>query len=125
MRGAEVRLPLPKCLGGQVLRKETLRQTLKATMTVGLPTHQHWSATARLPVLCSRCHNEEVARRSGLTFTHIAFQPMELADANGARHRFHFVLRLLGMMLSRSKAEDGKATNSRCMAPRTPISLIS
>lgn len=50
--------------------------------------------------LCSRCYNEEVTRRSGVRFTHIAFQPLELPDANGDRHRFHFLLRHLGTMLS-------------------------
>ncbi len=55
--------------------------------------------------LCSRCYNEEIARRSGLTFTHIAFLPMELPDANRATHRFHFVLRLLGTRLSLEAVE--------------------
>lgn len=50
--------------------------------------------------LCSRCFNEEVARQSGLPFDHIAFQPVELSDARGERHRFHFVLRHLGTMLT-------------------------
>lgn len=50
--------------------------------------------------LCSRCFNEEVARQIGLEFDHIAFQPVELSDARGERHRFHFVLRHLGTMLT-------------------------
>lgn len=55
--------------------------------------------------LCSRCYNEEVARLGGLTFTHVAFQPLELPDAHGTGHRFHFVLRLLGTMLSLEAVE--------------------
>ena len=55
--------------------------------------------------LCSRCYNEEIARLSGMTFNHIAFQPIELSDASGATHRFHFVLRHLGSMLSLAALE--------------------
>ncbi|WP_176599265.1 MULTISPECIES: DUF7713 domain-containing protein [Sphingobium] len=50
--------------------------------------------------LCSRCYNEEVARRSGVRFSHVGFQPMELPDANGDSHWFHFVLRHLGTTLT-------------------------
>lgn len=50
--------------------------------------------------LCSRCYNEEVTRRGGLRFHHIAFRPIELSDASGAWHRFHFVLRHLSTRLS-------------------------
>ena len=50
--------------------------------------------------LCSRCFNEEVARRSGLDFAHVSFQPVEIIDAAGVEHRFHFKLRLLGDRVS-------------------------
>ena len=50
--------------------------------------------TGRLD-LCSRCFNEAVARRQGLDFEHVGFQPVDLTDAAGAEHRFHFRLRLL------------------------------
>lgn len=49
--------------------------------------------------LCSRCYNEEVARLGGLTFEHVAFEPVDLFDGRGRRHRFHFVLRHLGSMV--------------------------
>lgn len=55
--------------------------------------------------LCSRCHNMEVARNCGLEFDHIAFQPLDLTDVTGERHRFHFVLRHLGTMLSLTALE--------------------
>jgi hypothetical protein len=46
--------------------------------------------------LCSRCFNEEVARRGELDFQHVQFEPQDMADAGGGVHRFHFRLRLLG-----------------------------
>ena len=46
--------------------------------------------------LCSRCFNAEVARRGDLDFEHVEFQPIDMADAGGVSHRFHFLLRLLG-----------------------------
>jgi hypothetical protein len=50
--------------------------------------------------LCSRCFNAEVARQGDLEFEHVEFQPIDMLDANGASHRFHFLLRLLGDRLS-------------------------
>ena len=46
--------------------------------------------------LCSRCFNEEVAKKGGLDFQHVQFEPQEMADAGGAMHRFHFRVHLLG-----------------------------
>lgn len=46
--------------------------------------------------LCSRCFNEEVARTGGLDFQHVQFDPIEMHDAAGERHEFHFRVRLLG-----------------------------
>jgi hypothetical protein len=46
--------------------------------------------------LCSRCFNEEVARRGELDFQHVQFEPQDMADAGGGVHRFHFRLHLLG-----------------------------
>ena len=61
--------------------------------------------------LCSRCYNEEVARLGGLKFDHVAFEPIDLFDGRGRKHRFHFVLRHLGSMLAlaaiEGKAKDG------------------
>lgn len=50
--------------------------------------------------LCSRCFNEEVARAGGLDFEHIQFDPVEMTDASGLPHRFHFNLHLLGDRVS-------------------------
>jgi hypothetical protein len=50
--------------------------------------------------LCSRCYNEEVARARKLDFEHVSFEPTDMADAAGRRHRFHFLLRHLGVKLS-------------------------
>ena len=46
--------------------------------------------------LCGRCFNEEVARANGLDFQHVQFDPVEMLDAAGQRHEFHFRVRLLG-----------------------------
>ncbi len=46
--------------------------------------------------LCSRCFNEEVARRGQLKFEHVGFEPVNMPDAAGVKRRFHFLLRLLG-----------------------------
>jgi len=46
--------------------------------------------------LCNRCFNEEIARRGDLDFQHVEFQPLEMLDAGGQRHEFHFRVRLLG-----------------------------
>jgi len=46
--------------------------------------------------LCSRCFNEEIARTDGIDFQHVEFQPLEMSDAAGQRHEFHFRVRLLG-----------------------------
>jgi hypothetical protein len=50
--------------------------------------------------LCSRCYNEEVARLNELDFSHIAFEPVEMSDAAGTRHRLHFLVRHLGDRVS-------------------------
>ena len=50
--------------------------------------------------LCSRCFNEEVAERGDLDFQHVNFEPVEMADAAGKSHRFHFRLHLLGDRVS-------------------------
>ncbi len=46
--------------------------------------------------LCSRCFNEEIAAADGIKFQHVEFQPLEMLDATGQRHEFHFRVRLLG-----------------------------
>jgi hypothetical protein len=50
--------------------------------------------------LCNRCFNEEVARRDGIDFQHVEFDPIEMVDAAGQPHTFHFRLHLLGDQLS-------------------------
>ena len=46
--------------------------------------------------LCNRCFNEEIARSDGINFQHVEFQPLEMLDAAGQRHDFHFRVHLLG-----------------------------
>jgi hypothetical protein len=46
--------------------------------------------------LCNRCFNEEVARAGGIEFSHVQFEPLEMPDAAGIVHRFHFEVRLHG-----------------------------
>ncbi len=50
--------------------------------------------------LCNRCFNEEVARTGGIEFSHVQFEPIEIADTAGTAHRFHFEVHLLGDKVS-------------------------
>ena len=51
------------------------------------------NGTPRL--LCNACYNEEVAARAGIDFRHPEFSPIQLADAAGGIHTFHFATRLV------------------------------
>ena len=59
--------------------------------------------------LCSRCFNEEVARLGGLKFEHVQFESVEMMDAAGEPHRFHFSVRLNGehVALEAFELKDG------------------
>ena len=46
--------------------------------------------------LCNRCFNQEVAAAGEIDFSHVQFDPLEMPDAAGKTHRFHFEVRLLG-----------------------------
>jgi len=50
--------------------------------------------------LCNRCFNEEVAEKGEIDFSHVQFEPLDVPDAVGASHRFHFEVRLLGDKVS-------------------------
>ena len=59
--------------------------------------------------LCSRCFNEEVARLGGLEFERVQFESVEMVDAAGERHRFHFSVHLNGehVALEAFELKDG------------------
>ena len=46
--------------------------------------------------LCNRCFNVEVAAAGEIDFSHVQFEPLELADAAGKTRQFHFEVRLGG-----------------------------
>ena len=50
--------------------------------------------------LCNRCFNEEVAETGDIDFSHVQFEALEISDAAGTPHRFHFEVRLLGDKVS-------------------------
>ena len=50
--------------------------------------------------LCNRCFNEEVAAAGAIDFAHVQFEPLEMPDAAGETHRFHFEVHLLGDKVS-------------------------
>jgi hypothetical protein len=50
--------------------------------------------------LCNRCFNEEGAKTGEINFSHVEFEPLDVPDAAGAPHRFHFEVRLLGDKVS-------------------------
>jgi hypothetical protein len=73
--------------------------------------------------LCSRCFNEEVA--GDLDFEHVGFEPVDMADAHGASHRFHFRLhhlgdRVRGVRLHGSEAGSKSARSSIQQYSRAP-----
>jgi hypothetical protein len=50
--------------------------------------------------LCTRCLNAEMASALGLEdFENVRLHPVVMTDCAGARHEFHFRMRLLGSML--------------------------
>jgi hypothetical protein len=59
--------------------------------------HIAYSDNEKYKPYCVECSNGIMAERSGLKdFQTIPFQSMELTDANGVRHWFHFRTRLFG-----------------------------
>ena len=46
--------------------------------------------------LCNRCFNQEVAAAGEIDFSHVQFESLEMPDAAGKTHCFHFEVRLLG-----------------------------
>ena len=51
--------------------------------------------------LCTRCFNAEVASALGLEhFENVRLHPIGMTDCAGARHEFHFRMRLLGSILA-------------------------
>jgi hypothetical protein len=50
--------------------------------------------------LCNGCFNQEVAATGEIDFSHVQFDPLEIPDAAGQPHRFHFEVRLLGDRVS-------------------------
>jgi hypothetical protein len=60
--------------------------------------------------LCTRCYNEEVAKRCGLDgFENIRLEPIGIDDCVGDTHQFHFQTRLLGniVALDAFELQDG------------------
>jgi len=50
--------------------------------------------------LCNRCFNQAVATAGEIDFSHVQFEPLEMPDAAGEMHRFHFEVHLLGDRVS-------------------------
>jgi hypothetical protein len=55
--------------------------------------------------LCNRSFNQEVAAAGGIDFSHVQFEPLEVLDAAGQTHRFHFEVRLLGDQVALDASE--------------------
>jgi hypothetical protein len=73
--------------------------TCRATVA-GYDTIHYGSIETGYRDLCSRCFNTEMARSAQFEFQHVGFPPIEMPDASGALHRFHFRLHLLGDQIS-------------------------
>jgi hypothetical protein len=51
--------------------------------------------------LCGKCFNTEMASRAAIAgFEHVVFEPIELIDATGDPHVFHFRAHLLGSIVT-------------------------
>ena len=46
--------------------------------------------------LCNLCFNQEIGAAGEIDFSHVQFEPLEMPDAAGETHHFHFELRLRG-----------------------------
>src|ERR1035437_408186 len=52
-------------------------------------------------LLCTRCFNAEVVKRSGVDdFENIRLEPIGITDCDGETHQFHFQTRLLGNIVA-------------------------
>lgn len=60
--------------------------------------------------LCSRCFNKIQAEAGGFNFAHVRFDPLEMADADGVTHLFHFRMQLLanGCHLGAVEVKEGQ-----------------
>lgn len=67
-----------------------------ARAIAGFESVQYGSSEGGYRDLCNRCFNQEVAAAGGIDFSHVQFTPLDMADAAGNTHRFHFEVRLLG-----------------------------
>src|ERR1700736_5251679 len=80
----------------------------------GFDTIHFGSMEAGYRDLCSRCFNQEVAKLGGLNFEHVAFEPVDMRDAVGGAHWFHFRVHLLG----EKDAEFGLVINDSLVCRR-------
>jgi hypothetical protein len=62
----------------------------------GFESVQYGSIEGGYRDLCNRCFNQEVAAAGEIDFSHVQFESLEMPDAGGKTHRFHFEVRLLG-----------------------------
>jgi hypothetical protein len=71
----------------------------------------HGTTTSDYRPLCSRCYNRRVAGADAISFTHVRFDPVEMADADGGMHQFHFRTHLgpNACLLDAVEVKDGKA----------------
>ena len=74
----------------------TLRCETCARRVAGFESVHYGSMGSGYRDLCNRCFNEEVARVGRIEFSHVQFEPLDMSDAAGVVHRFHFEVRLLG-----------------------------
>ena len=68
-------------------------------------------------LLCTRCFNAEVVKRSGVDdFENIRLEPIGITDCDGETHQFHFQTRLLGNIVALEAFElrDGNPGGYEC-----------
>jgi hypothetical protein len=72
-------------------RCESCGRLVKSFDTVQLSSEDR-----RATLLCSKCYNEFAAKRMGLDFQHVDFDPVTLRDADGISHEFEFRTHVFG-----------------------------
>lgn len=69
----------------------------------------------RFHMICSKCFNAIKAQEGGFSFTHVRFSPLDIADADGVAHTFHFQMLLgpSGVRLEAAELINGKPLGYR------------
>ena len=54
------------------------------------------SSQENLTRICLKCYNQRISDSTGFDYEHVELEPIVVKDTDGADHKFHFTVRLLG-----------------------------